>query len=40
MDEMPAEDEIDDYYDEIFIQAPSVWIVPNLKIEIILTSYY
>lgn len=36
MDEKPAEDEIDDIYDEIFIQAPPVWIVPNLEIEIML----
>lgn len=38
MDEKPAEDEIDGFYDEIFIQAPPVWIVPNLKNEIMLIN--
>lgn len=40
MDEKPAEDEIDDYYDEIFIQAPPVWVVLNLENKIILRNLY
>lgn len=34
MDEKPAEDEFDDI-DDIFVQTPPVWIVPNVGIKII-----